>query len=96
MLQTTMSPDNWTTPRLRAVRPPSAADAPTTPSAPTMATSTLSPDPSITTKDTTALAGKVDVLQFPSRFKQDRLLLERRDREIWLKAFEVCFPEIVE
>jgi hypothetical protein len=57
-LQTIASPLNWITARLSAMLPSSAADAPITPSRPTMAASTTWPLDSVTTIEITALVGK--------------------------------------
>src|SRR5947209_1901127 len=56
------SPSNWTIALLTDTRPFKTAVAPTTPSWPVMAASTVSPEASGTTIDTTALKGKYTVL----------------------------------
>ncbi len=56
--QTIASPSSWTTAWLNAIFPSSADAMPTAPSLPIIAASVVSPVPSVTTSDTTALVGK--------------------------------------
>ncbi len=72
------------------MRPSSAAEAPTTPSEPTIAASTNSPDWSVTTKDTTAVL----VLYFLVCFEQNGVLLVRGDLEKRLKPLKIVLAKL--
>ena len=69
-------PASWTTPRLMGMLPPRAADAPRTPSLPTIAASISSPDERPTTRETIAPVGKVDVSDFTACLEQNPLVFE--------------------